>query len=339
LVRESRTTRTLSVGVITNVTRSMTEKDSVHIPPDLAPESRAIMERAMELGLVPDEITTVEAARAKEVGERALMAEPPPLEAVEDVVIDGPGGPVPLRIYRPAGEPPLPTLVHMHGGGWVLGNLDHADVDCRCLAADTGSLVVSVGYRLAPEHKFPAGLDDVFAAAEWTAAEIDGRGGDPEHLAVSGSSAGGNLAAALCMLAARSGGPRIEHQVLIYPVTDHSFDTASYRDFAEGYWLELADMRWFWGHYLETPDQGADPLASILRAPDLSGLPPATILTAGCDVLRDEAEAYGERLREAGVPVAVLPYPGQLHGFWSCGAVTSLPRRANAAIAAALGRD
>ena len=297
------------------------------------------MERAIELGLVPDEITTVEEARAKEVRDRALMGEPPPVAAVDDVAIDGPGGPLPLRIYRPAGEPPFYTILYIHGGGWVLGSIDHADVDCRYLALDTGSLVVSVGYRLAPEHKFPAGLDDVFAAAEWTAAELSGLGGDPARLAVAGSSAGGNLAAALCLLAARRGGPRISHQVLIYPVTDFSFDTASYRDFAEGYWLEQEDMRWFWGQYLETPDQGIDPLASILRAPDLAGLPPATILTAGCDVLRDEAGAYGERLREAGVPVALRPYPGQLHGFWSCGAVTSLPRRVNDDIAAALGRD
>jgi acetyl esterase len=297
------------------------------------------MERAIELGLIPDEITTVEEARAKEKRERALMAAAPPLEAVDDVSIDGPGGPVPLRIYRPAGEPPLPTILFMHGGGWVLGNIDHADVDCRCLAVDTGSLVVSVDYRLAPEHKFPAGLEDVFAAAEWTAAESAGLGGDPERLTAAGSSAGGNLAAALCQLAGRRGGPRIAHQVLIYPVTDYSFDTGSYEEFAEGYWLELEDMRWFWDHYLETPDQGADPLASVLRAPDLAGLPPATIVTAGCDVLRDEAEAYGERLRAAGVPVTVRPYPGQLHAFWSCGAVTSLPRRVNADIAAAVGRD
>jgi acetyl esterase len=317
----------------------MAQKDSVHIPSDLAPESRAILERAIELGIVPDEITTVEAARAKEVRERALMPEPPSLAAVADVAVEGRDGPVPLRIYRPAGEPPFPTLMYIHGGGWVLGSIDHADVDCRFLALDTGSVVVSVGYRLAPEHKFPAGLDDVVAAAEWTASQVGDHGGDPARLAVVGSSAGGNLAAALCLLAGQRGGPRIDHQVLIYPVTDFSFDTTSYRDFAEGYWLELADMRWFWGHYLETPDQGADPLASILRAPDLSGLPPATILTAGCDVLRDEAEAYGERLRAARVSVTLLPYPGQLHGFWSCGAVTSLPRRANADIAAALGRD
>jgi acetyl esterase len=317
----------------------MASKRSVHIPSDLAPESRAIMERAIELGLIPDEITTVEEARAKEVRDRALMAEPPSLDAVEDVAIDAPGGPVPLRIYRPAGEPPPSTILYIHGGGWVLGSIDHADVDCRCLARDTGSLVISVGYRLAPEHKFPAGLDDVFAAAEWAAAHAGEHGSDPGRLALVGSSAGGNLAAALCLLAAQRGGPRIAHQVLIYPVTDFCFDTASYRDYAEGYWLELEDMRWFWDHYLETPEQGADPLASVLRARDLSGLPPATILTAGCDVLRDEAEAYGERLREAGVPVTLRPYPGQLHGFWSCGAVTSLPRRVNADIGAALGRD
>jgi acetyl esterase len=306
------------------------------IPADLAPESRAIMRRGIELGLLDAEAGTVDELRALSVRERELMAAPPAVESVEDLEIDGPDGRIPLRIYRPAGAAPLRTILFAHGGGWVLGSLDHADVDCRCLALDTGCVLVSVEYRLAPEHPFPAGLEDLHAAARWTASEIGAFGGDPERIVVAGDSAGGNLAAALCLLAARRGGPAIEHQVLIYPAIDAGLETASHRAFGEGYWLESEDMRWFWELYTDGSAGAADPLASVLRAPDLSGLPPATIVTAGCDVLRDEAEAYADRLREAGVPVTVLRHEGQLHGFWSCGAVTALPRQVNAEIAAAL---
>jgi acetyl esterase len=306
------------------------------IPADLAPESRAIMRRGIELGLLDAEAGSVGELRALSARERELMAAPPPVASVRDLEIEGPAGRIPLRIYRPAGEPPLRTILFAHGGGWVVGTLDHADVDCRCLALDTGSVLVSVGYRLAPEHPFPAGLVDAFAAAEWLAVEAAGLGGDPDRIAVAGDSAGGNLAAALCLLSARRGGPRFAHQLLVYPITDHSFDTSSYRRFAEGYWLEREAMRWFWELYVGDTGRAADPLASVLRAPDLRGLPPATIVTAGCDVLRDEGEAYGARLREAGVPVDVRRYPGQIHGFWSCGGVTSLPREVNAEVAAAI---
>jgi acetyl esterase len=309
---------------------------AIDIPPELAPESRRIMERGIELGLLTSDAATVEEVRAESVKERELMAAPPALERIEDVEIAGPAGPLPLRVYRPPGEPPFPTILFVHGGGWIVGDLDHADVDCRCLALDTGALLVSVGYRLAPEHPFPAGLEDALAAAEWVAAEAARLGGDPARITVAGDSAGGNLAAALCLLAARGGGPRIAHQLLIYPATDCAFETESYRRYAEGYWLEREAMRWFWELYVGDPGRGADALASVLRAPDLRGLPPATIVTAGCDVLRDEGEAYGKRLREAGVPVDLRRYAGQLHGFWSCGGVTSLPRRVNAELAAAV---
>ena len=308
------------------------------IPPDLAPESRAIMQRAIELGMFDVEVETVEQVRAEAVKERQLMAAPPALERIDDVEIPGPDVPIRMRVYRPAGTPPFPVILFVRGGGWVAGDLDYADVDCRCLAVDTGSLLVSVDYRLAPEHLFPAGLEDVHAAAEWVAVAAADLGGDPTRLTVAGDSAGGNLAAALCLLAARRGGPPITHQLLIYPITDCSFETGSYGDFAEGYWLEREDMRWFWSLYLREPEQATDALASVLRSPDLRGLPPATIVTAGCDVLRDEAEAYAERLRADGVPAEVRRYAGQIHGFWSCGGVTPIPRQVNAEIAAAVAR-
>ena len=294
------------------------------------------MDRARELGLLDAEADTIAELRELSRRECELAAEPPALPDVRELEISGPGSTLALRVYTPPGEPPFRTIVFMHGGGWVLGDLDQADVDCRCLCADTRSLVVSVGYRLAPEHPFPAGLDDCYAALEWVATEAGSLGCDPERLIVAGDSAGGNLAAAVALLARDQEGPSLTHQVLIYPVTDSSFDTGSYVAFESGYWLSRDDMRWMWRSY--TGDDGAadDPRASVLRAPDVSCLPHAIVVTAGCDVLHDEAVAYSERLRVAGVRVDLMAHPGQIHGFWSCGGVTSLPRELNARIAAVL---
>jgi acetyl esterase len=256
---------------------------------------------------------------------------------VRDLDIPGPDARLPLRLYVPPGDAPFRTIVFFHGGGWVVGDLDGADVDCRCLCLDTGSLVVSVGYRLAPEHPFPIAPGDCYAALDWVARNADSLGADSARLVVAGDSAGGNLAAAAALVARDRGGPTLEAQILIYPVTDCSFETGSYEAFGSDYWLSRDDMRSYWECYLGAGLEGADdPLASVLRAPDLADLPHAVVVTAGCDVLRDEGVAYAERLREAGVRVTPLPYDGQLHGFWSCGAVTDLPRRLNARIAAAL---
>jgi acetyl esterase len=294
------------------------------------------MARADELGLLDAEAETVAELRELSRLERALAAEAPSLP-VRDFEIRGPDSPLPVRVYTPPGRPPFRMVVFFHGGGWVVGDLDQADVDCRCLCADTGSIVVSVGYRLAPEHRFPAGPEDCYAGLEWAASEAGALGGDSGRLAVGGDSAGGNLAAAVALLARDRGGPAVSHQILIYPVTDCSFDTGSYLAFARGYWLTRDDMRWMWESYLgDGLDAANDPRASVLRAPDLSGLPPAVVVTAGCDVLRDEGVAYAERLRAAGVPVRLLPYAGQVHGFWSCGGVTPLPREVNGRISAAL---
>jgi len=248
----------------------------------------------------------------------------PEVQRVEMREIPGPGGTVPIRIYTPEGTNPMPAIVYFHGGGFVLCSLDTHDSTCRELAVGTGSVVVSVDYRLAPEAKFPAAPEDCYAATRWTADHAQSLGIDPARLAVAGDSAGGNLAAVVSMMARDRGGPEICHQLLIYPVTDFSFETDSYRDNAEGYFLTTHMMRWFWHHYLETETDGADPLASPLRAKDLSGLPSATVLTAEFDPLRDEGHAYAESLEKAGVPTRYTNYPGVFHGFF--GMTTELPR-------------
>jgi acetyl esterase len=295
------------------------------------------MLRAGELGLLDADADGIAELRELSRRERALYAQPPELPDVRDLELQGPASRLPARVYTPPGAPPFGTIVFFHGGGWVVGDIDGSDVDCRCLCVDTGALVISVGYRLAPEEPFPGAVDDCYAALEWVAREASGLGGDPARLAVCGESAGGNLAAAVALVARDRGGPAVAHQVLIYPVTDCAFDTSSYVAFADKYWLSGEAMRRMWEWYLgEQPAGAADPRASVLRAPDVSGLPPAVIVTAGCDVLRDEGNAYAGRLSDAGVPVTLLEYPGQIHGFWSCGAVTTLPREVNGRIAAVL---
>ena len=244
-----------------------------------------------------------------------------PVDRVEDRTIPGPGGEIPVRIYAGSSDNPLPVLVFFHGGGWVIGGIETHDTTCRQLAAGTGCLVVSVDYRLAPENPFPAAPDDCYAATAWVAEHAAEIGGDPARIAVGGDSAGGNLAAVISLMARERGGPNLAHQLLIYPVTDYAFATGSYADNAEGYMLTLPMMEWFWNHYLADPDQGSDPLASPLRAGSLLGLPPATVITAEFDPLRDEGEAYATRLGEAGVKTGLTRYDGVFHGFFGMGAL------------------
>jgi acetyl esterase len=239
-----------------------------------------------------------------------------PVHEVRDLAAPGPAGDVPLRLYRPAADEPLPAILYFHGGGFVIGSLDTHDGTCRALANASGCAVVSVDYRLAPEHRFPAAPEDCWAALAWVAKEGAALGVDGARLAVAGDSAGGNLAATAALLA-RARGPALRYQLLVYPVTDHAFDTPSYRENGEGYFLSAAMMRWFWQQYLEDAGQGADPLASPLRATELAGLPPALVVTAEYDPLRDEGEAYAARLRAAGVPTELRRFPGQIHGFFS----------------------
>jgi acetyl esterase len=246
---------------------------------------------------------------------------------VEDRTIPGPAGEIPIRIYRPA-DGTLPALVYFHGGGWVIGNLDSHDLVCRMLANRSGAVVISVDYRLAPEHKYPAAADDSYAATKWVADNASELDIDPNAIAVGGDSAGGNLAAVVSLMAKEKGGPKLAMQMLVYPVTDYSFETASYTDNAEGYFLTRDAMVWFWDHYLNDRSEGSQPQASPLQATDLSGLPPAWVITAEYDPLRDEGEAYAEKLREAGVPVTVERYNGMIHGFFSMAWMLEVGERA-----------
>jgi acetyl esterase len=207
-------------------------------------------------------------------------------------------------------------LVYFHGGGWVLGGIETHDGVCRELANAAGCVVVSVDYRLAPEHKFPAAVEDCYAATQWAAAHAGDLGADARRLAVGGDSAGGNLAAVVSQMAPDRGGPPIVFELLVYPVTTAAFDTPSYRDNAEGYLLTAGDMRWFWNHYLNGPADADNPYASPLRATRLAGLPPALVITAEFDPLRDEGEQYAQRLEEAGVPTRLIRYDGMIHGFF-----------------------
>lgn len=233
---------------------------------------------------------------------------------VEDTTVPGLAVDVPVRVYTPTGTGPFPVLLYIHGGGWVIGSRDSHDDLCRSLCHRAGVVVVSVEYRRAPEQKFPAALDDCYAALRWCAAGAGGVG-DGTRLTVAGDSAGGNLSAAVCLLARDRGGPPIRLQALIYPVTNHNFDTASYHEFAEGYGLMRAGMIHFWNSYLGKPEDGRNPYASPLQATDLRGLPPALIQTAHYDVLRDDGEAYAARLQRAGVPVRCTRYLAMNHGF------------------------
>lgn len=234
------------------------------------------------------------------------------LASVSDESANG----VPVRVYRPTLNTKLPCLVYYHGGGWVIGDLETHDSPCRLLARQTGCVVVAVDYRLAPEHPFPAPLDDCFTATQWVFDNAAALDIDAEKVAVGGDSAGGNLAACVCIKAREQNGPSIVHQVLLYPVTDAAMDTESYVENADGYMLTRDSMVWFWDHYIGTHNKD-NYLISPLKAEDLSDLPSATVLTAEFDPLRDEGESYGARLQAAGVATQVKRYDGLVHGFIS----------------------
>lgn len=247
-------------------------------------------------------------------------------EDVEDRTMDGPGGTIRLRVYRPTGEGPVPIVTFFHGGGWVIGDIDTHDGSCRILSRRTGAVVVSVDYRLAPEHRFPAALDDCEAAVAWVAAHAGELGADPRRLGVAGDSAGGNLAAAVTQRARRRGGPAIAAQALVYPAVDFTTVRPSLVANGEGYLLTAGAIAWFAAQYLGDHDP-ADPEASPLLA-DLAGLPPAVVATAEFDPLRDEGRAYAEALGRAGVPVRRLDFPGLVHGFMGLGALSPASARA-----------
>ncbi len=252
----------------------------------------------------------------------------PDVAAVKDLEIPGPAGGIPVRVYRPSERSDLPVLVYLHGGGWAICSLETHDASCRQLANDAECVVVSVDYRLAPEHRFPAAPEDCYAALTWTAENAASLGGDARRLAIGGDSAGGNLSAVVSLMARDRKGPRLCHQLLVYPVTDHAFDTDSYRENADAPILTREIMQGFWGYYLARPEDGRHPYASPLRAEDVSGLPPAHVITAEYDPLRDEGEAYARRLSDAGVPVVQRRFDGMVHGFFGFGELIDLARDA-----------
>ena len=255
-----------------------------------------------------------------------LQTPAPPISAVDEFGIAGAAGAIGLRVYRPSVARSLPAIVFCHGGGFVLGDLDTHDAFCRVLALSADSVVVSVDYRRAPETKFPQPMEDCHSALAWVFAHAARLDIDPDRLALCGDSAGANLVVAAALLA-RSRGPTVCHLALFYPITDAACDTASMHEFARGYILTRDAMQWFWSSYLVNARDAANPLASVLRA-DLAGLPTTTVATAEFDPLRDEGEAFAERLLAAGVTVFARRYPGMIHGFVGMPHVTSAAGRA-----------
>jgi acetyl esterase len=293
----------------------------------LDPQAKALLDA---MPAMPDfEDVDLAALRAGMQAQSALSpGEPEAVARVRDRALSGPDGEIPVRIYTPEGSGPFPVLVYFHGGGFVLCDLDTHDGTCRSLANGAGCVVVSVDYRLAPEHRFPAAPEDCYAALCWVAEHADEIDADPSRIAVGGDSAGGNLTAVAALMARDRGGPPLRFQLLVYPVTNCDFATDSYRENAEGYFLTTAMMKWFWRQYLPDPSRAELPLASPLRAPDLRGLPPAHVVTAGYDPLRDEGEAYAARLREAGVAVSARRHDGMFHGFFAMTTLLDAAREA-----------
>jgi acetyl esterase len=287
----------------------------------LDPKVKELLDQLAASGMPPFETMSPPEARAAMVALAAMQGEPSPIAHVENRSIPGPAHDIPIRIYTPEAKVPQPALVYFHGGGWVIGSLETHDGICRALANTIPAIVVSVDYRLAPEHKFPAAVDDCYAATRWVAEHAASFGADPARLAVGGDSAGGNLAAVVALTARNRGAPRVVYQLLVYPVTDAAMDTPSYEQNKDGYLLTGPLMIWFWKHYLGNPTDRENALASPLRARDLRGLPPALVITAEFDPLRDEGERYAARLREAGVATKLTRYDGIIHGFFGMAAV------------------
>ena len=279
---------------------------------------------------------TVSPAEARANSNLRPRAPGPEVAKVEDRTIPGPDGNVPVRIYTPEGGGPFPILAWYHGGGWVVGDLDGADGTARNLCVGGQCVVVSVDYRLAPETKFPGPAEDCWAATTWAVQNASSINADPSRLAVGGDSAGGNLAAAMCLMAADRGGPSIALQLLVYPVTDVAFDTVSYNENGEGYSLTKTGMQWYWDHYLSGVEDASNPYAAPLQAKSLAGQPPALVITAEYDPLRDEGEAYSKRLQEAGVETTYTLYDGVIHGFFGMSAVVDKAKLAVEEASAAL---
>jgi acetyl esterase len=302
------------------------------------PQILALLDVMAATGAKPVGEATVAEARAASAAWVTYAGPGEPVAKVVDRYIPGPTADLHIRVYTPAGHGPFPALVMFHGSGWVLDNIDHADTPHRELANRSGCVVVAVNYQKAPEHRFPVPLDDCYAAACWVIEHAALLDVDPARIGIGGDSAGGNLATACCIRAREAGGPAFALQLLIYPAVDLYAPAGTYpsmTECADGYLLTAAGMEWFWARYLARPEEAADPLVSPIRCPDLSGLPPAIVVTAEYDPLRDEGEAYADRLVAAGVPTIKRRYDGMTHAFyWMTGSVDASHR-----LIADLGRD
>jgi acetyl esterase len=286
--------------------------------PDLHPQIQRVLQLMAEANLKPIEaLTPVEARAQMEATAQARKAEPLSVNRVEERLVSGPAGDIRLRLYWPNRPAPRPAIVYYHGGGHVIGSLDTHDLVACNLCAGADALVVSVDYRMGPEHRFPAAVEDAFAALKWVHAHTKELGADPDRLGVHGDSAGANLAAVVALMARDAGSPRLRLQSLVYPVADYGLVGDSYNKYAQGYGLLTREsMVWFRNHYLRSPQDAQDWRASPINAPSLGNVAPAIVITAECDVLHDDGERYAEALRRAGVPVEYKEYAGMIHGFF-----------------------
>lgn len=318
---------------------------SAQTPPKADPQMKAVLSALGSLGGKPIEKLTPAQAR-KQPGppdavkvvlkKQGKSTAPEPVAKVEDRKVPGPAGSIPVRVYTPEGSGPFPVLVYMHGGGWVIASVQAYDSSCRALANLAKCVVVSVGYRQAPEHRFPAAHEDSYAAAQYVMAHASDFGGDPKRVAVGGESAGGNLAAAVCLMARDRGGRMPIYQMLVYPIAGYDFNTPSYRENAKAKPLNRAMMMWFYRYYLRTPKDAQSPYISLVKVRNLRGLPPATVITAQIDPLRSEGKTYADHLRAAGDPVVYRNYNGVTHEFFGMGAVVDKAKQANALAAQGL---
>ncbi len=307
-------------------------------------DMQAVLDQFAKFGVPPIESLTPTAARNAPTFKNAaeeMLAEsatarltsvakpmPPPVGKIDHITIPQKGGDLLARVFTPKGDGPFPVIVYFHGGGWVIANLDVYEPSCRALCNAAEAIVVSVAYRQAPEHKYPAAAEDAYAAVQWAMANAGSLGGDPSCVAVAGESAGGNLATVSCLMARDNGGQMPIAQLLVYPVTDAGMNTPSYRENANAKPLNAAMMKWFWNLYLENASQGREAYASPMMAQSLQGLPPAIVITAENDPLRDEGEAYAKRLADEGVSVDFKRFDGVTHEFFGLAGAVSKAKEA-----------